>query len=144
MVAPKKIHVHDEFCRDCQACVLACSLHHEGACSPDLARLVIVKDMERYEFHILVCRHCDAPECMLACPDEAIRMDDRGIAIIDDERCNRCGACADRCPHDAIFYTEAQDRYLKCDLCVGRDGGPLCTALCPVGALTLVEEETEG
>lgn len=144
MADPKRIHVEAQLCRDCQACVLACSLHHEEACSPGLARLAILKNMERYEFRILICRHCDAPECMRSCPSEAIRMDDRGVAIIDDERCDRCGVCADRCPHDAIFYSEAQDRYLKCDLCADRDGEPLCTALCPVGALTLMNEETEG
>jgi Fe-S-cluster-containing hydrogenase component 2 len=36
-----------------------------------------------------------------------------------------------------LFYHEAYDRYLKCDLCAGRDGGPVCVAICPVGALTL-------
>ena len=144
MTAPRKIHVNDEFCRDCQACMLACSLDHEGACSLDLARLAIVKDMERYEFHILICRHCETPACMLACPSEAIYRDDRGVTIIDVERCDRCGVCADSCPHDAIFYSEAQDRYLKCDLCADRGGEPLCTALCPVGALRLAKEETEG
>jgi carbon-monoxide dehydrogenase iron sulfur subunit len=58
--------------------------------------------------------------------------------IILDEECNRCGACAASCTYDAIFYNEAQDRYIKCDLCAGREAGPLCVQLCPVEALTLV------
>jgi carbon-monoxide dehydrogenase iron sulfur subunit len=106
-----------------------------------LARLVVTKDMARYEFDIVVCKHCDEPDCMLACPSEAMVLDDRGVVIILEEECDRCGACAAACPHDAIFYNEPQDRYLKCDLCAGREQGPLCVEMCPVQALTLVAAE---
>ena len=66
-----------------------------------------------------------------------------GIAVLDDDACIRCGACVDSCPYGAILYHEAQDRYLKCDLCTGREGGPLCVEVCPVGALALAESEAE-
>jgi Fe-S-cluster-containing hydrogenase component 2 len=36
------------------------------------------------------------------------------------------------------------DRYLKCDLCTGRDGGPLCVEMCPVGALYLAPVTASG
>lgn len=138
MVRRMTIHTHADLCRDCQACALACSLYHEGACGPALARLIVTKDMARYEFDIRICQHCDEPECLAACPADAMSLDDRGVVIIDDDACNQCGACADSCPYDAIFYHEARDRYLKCDLCAGRVDGPLCAQLCPVGALTVV------
>ena len=141
MAAHQKIQVESRLCRECQACVLGCSLHHEGECSLGLARLVVTKDMARYVFSILICQHCDEPDCMLACPSDAMILDDRGVVIILDDECNRCGSCAAGCPHDAIFHNEFQDRYLKCDLCAGRADGPLCVQLCPVGALTLVEAE---
>ena len=64
-----------------------------------------------------------------------------GMVIILDDVCDRCGACAADCPYDAIFYNEAQDRYIKCELCAGREEGPLCVELCPVEALTLGEAE---
>jgi Fe-S-cluster-containing dehydrogenase component len=137
MTRTERIQVEARLCRDCQACVLACSLHHEGECNPALARLVVSKDMARYQFDILVCRHCESPECLLACPTGAMLLDDRGVVILHDEECIRCGACLSSCPYDAIFYNEECDRYLKCDLCAGREGGPLCVELCPVGALTL-------
>lgn len=137
----RRIHVEPKLCRDCQACVLACSLYHEGECSLSLARLAIIKDMERYEFDILICQHCESPECVVACPADAMRIDNRGVVTIVDEDCDRCGVCADSCPYDAIFHNEAQDRYLKCELCIDRDDGPLCVELCPVGALTFVDEE---
>ena len=139
----RRIHVEDELCRNCQTCVLACSLHHEGECSLGLARLAIIKDMEKYECDIFICQHCTSPECVLACPVEAMQIDDRGVVLIVDEECDRCGVCAVSCPHDAIFYNEAQDRFLKCELCAGRDEVPLCVELCPVGALTLVCKKME-
>jgi len=128
-------------CRECQACTLACSLFHEGECNLNLARLVVTKDMARYEFDILICQHCDSPDCIAACPtDGAMLIGERGVVIILDDVCLRCGACAAACPYDTIFYNEAEDRYLKCDLCAGREGGPVCVELCPVGALTLSGE----
>jgi Fe-S-cluster-containing dehydrogenase component len=97
--------------------------------------------MARYEFDILICQHCDSPDCIAACPtDGAMLIDERGVVIILDDVCLRCGACAAACPYDAIFYNEAEDRYLKCDLCAGREGGPVCVELCPVGALTMSGE----
>ncbi|MFQ6039400.1 MAG: 4Fe-4S dicluster domain-containing protein [Candidatus Poribacteria bacterium] len=137
MTELKRIHVENKLCRDCQACVLACSLYHEGECSLGLARLVVSKDMAKYEFNILICRHCEPPDCLLACPSDAMQVDDRGVVYIVDDACERCGFCAASCPYDAIFYNKNQDRYLKCDLCIGREQGPLCVELCPVGALTV-------
>ena len=141
MSCSQRIHTDAALCRDCQACTLGCSLYHEGECRLSLARLSVTKDMAKYEFNILICQHCDSPDCIAACPTEgAMLIDERGVVLIVDDVCLRCGACADSCPYDAIFYNEAEDRYLKCDLCTGREGGPLCIELCPVGALTLSEE----
>lgn len=115
--------------------MLACSLWHEGECNPALARLQVHKDMARLEYEIRICRHCVDPECLAACPEDAMRLDERGVVLIDDDLCIRCGSCQAACPYDAIFYNQSVDRYLKCDLCAGRAEGPLCAAICPVGAL---------
>jgi len=130
------VQVDEDRCRDCQACTLACSLTHEGGCGPSLARLSVQKDMERYVFHIVICQHCAEPACLEACPTDALSLDSRGVVIMNEDLCTGCGSCAVACPFDAILYHRASDRYLKCDLCAGRDGGPVCVAVCPVGALT--------
>jgi len=135
-----RIEVEPRLCRDCQACALGCSLYHDSVCSPDRARLTVTKDMARYEFDIRICCQCETPECLAVCPVGAMALDDRSVVIMDGNVCIRCGACADACPFDAVFYHEASDRYLKCDLCAGRVEGPLCAQLCPVGALKLIEE----
>jgi Fe-S-cluster-containing hydrogenase component 2 len=140
---PKRIQVAPDLCRDCQACTLACSLYHEGECSLSLARLVVSKDMARYEFHIAICQQCDSPDCIPACPTGAMRRSGRGVVVLAEDECTQCGACADSCPFGAVFCNEAQGRYLKCDLCAGREEGPLCAEVCPVGALTLCDATTE-
>ena len=136
----QRIQVESLLCRDCQACALGCSLFHEGECHLGLSRVIVTKNMAAYEFDILICQHCDDPDCVAACPSDAMVVDDRGVVIILDPECHRCGACVSSCPYDAIFYHADQDRYLKCDLCASRDAGPLCVELCPVGALSLVTE----
>jgi Fe-S-cluster-containing hydrogenase component 2 len=57
MVKSKVIQTDTKLCRDCQTCALACSLHHEGECNLGLARLLVTKDMARYEFDIVICKH---------------------------------------------------------------------------------------
>jgi len=138
------IQVDETRCRDCQACTLACSLAHEGGCGPSQARLAVHKDMARYVFYISVCHHCAEPACLDACPTGALALDERGVAILDGQQCIRCGSCEEACPYGAILRHATSDRYLKCDFCAGRDDGPLCVAMCPVGALTVPSWVQEG
>jgi len=136
------ILANGELCRDCQACVLAWSLHHEGQCHPGLARLRIDKDMSRYRFSVRICRHCDDYPCLDVCPTAALRLDGRRVVLIVDEECLQCGACASECPYEAIFFHEASNRFVKCDLCADRPRGPLCVEVCPVGALCMTGGES--
>jgi len=46
------------------------------------------------------CTGCSV--CVDACPFDAIRINEEGIAEIDEEKCTLCGACVDACPFDAI------------------------------------------
>jgi len=139
-----KIEINADVCRGCEACMLSCSLIHEGESNPLLSRVIVKKDMSRYKFQIVLCQQCqvdgDTPECIQACPAEAIRVDERGVVIIVDENCLRCGACVSACPYRAIFYNQKTDQYYKCDLCAGQDAGPLCVEICPVEALVLRNE----
>jgi Fe-S-cluster-containing dehydrogenase component len=117
--------------------MLGCSLFHEDCSNIGLARLIVTKDMSRFDFRIDICKHCSNPKCLADCPADAIGLDERGVVIIDDQKCIRCGSCRENCPFDAIFYNRKVDRYVKCDLCAGRVDGPLCVQLCPAGALQL-------
>lgn len=135
-----KIQVEPALCRDCQACMLGCSLYHDAVCSPARGRVVVTKDMVRYEFDIRICHHCGDPDCLAACPAGAMSLDERGVVKITYDLCTRCGSCAEACPFDAVVYHGGDDRFLKCDLCEDRREGPLCVELCPANALTLIGE----
>ena len=41
-------------------------------------------------------RSCDA--CVGTCPTDAIFSGKRGIKVIDQEKCVKCGTCVDACP----------------------------------------------
>ena len=79
-----------------------------------------------------MCRQCRRPRCLLACPEDAIVVDEHtGARIILSDRCTGCGTCADACPFDEegtiLRLDESAGVYVKCDLC---GGTPTCIRFC--------------
>lgn len=93
------------------------------------------------------CRNCLAHPCKNVCPVNAITMTSKG-ALIDQEKCIRCGRCEGACPYSAIVSYDrpcaavcgvnaigsdelgrAKIDYEKCVSC-GR-----CMTECPFGAI---------
>lgn len=62
----------------------------------------------------------------------------RNIIIIDEEKCNGCGLCADACHEGAICMVNGKAKLLREDYC---DGLGDCLPACPVGAITFEERE---
>ena len=48
-----------------------------------------------------MCRGCVAHPCMEVCPKDAVSME-KGHAVIDQEKCIKCGKCIAICPYHAI------------------------------------------
>jgi len=87
-----------------------------------------------YEPHI--CQLCDTPECVDACPSEALTQDAKtGVINIDDALCTGCEACVVACPHDSIRWSDEMEKLFVCDRC---GGDPICVQFCTVKALQLV------
>ena len=67
--------IDHELCWGCRTCEVACKQEH---LAPEGVRFISVKehgpqmigDKPDFVFHVNVCRHCDEPECVDACPDE--------------------------------------------------------------------------
>jgi len=144
-VSPKlRLEFESSICRWCRSCELACSLYHEGICSPSLSRITIIIDQFNAEASAFFCRQCSEPECLASCPvNGAMIINDKtgAISIVED-LCIGCGFCAKACPYNkeqtVLKFNPDNNTYFKCDLCGGE---PACVEFCPTKALRLVEVE---
>jgi len=132
------ISIIPERCTGCQSCEMACSLSHEGSCSPSLSRIRMKKWEEISVFMPTVCQHCEKPPCMDICPTGARLRDPETDAVVTDEkRCVGCKSCIYACPYAAPTIHPATKRTMTCDLCKGL---PVCTQVCTAGALSFTPE----
>ena len=126
-------------CRECRACELVCSLTHEKECAPSYARLRLRYDVCMDDPEMDVCRNCDRPDCLAACPIEGamwIHQKTQSV-VVDRSRCTACGECVAACPHNdrgnILFIHPRANAAVKCDLCMGN---PQCVRVCPDAALS--------
>ncbi len=140
-------------CQGCLSCMLACSLAHEGRQTLSLARLQVMQDpFERFprDLSLEACRQCVDPQCVKACPVDALQVDREtgNVRRVRADLCQGCMQCVEACPHPpsrAIWDFES-GKAAKCDLCAEapfwkESGGPAgkqaCVEVCPVGAIRL-------
>lgn len=62
----------------------------------------------------------------------------RKIIVIDEEKCNGCGLCADACHEGAIGMVTGKAKLLREDYC---DGLGDCLPACPMNAISFEERE---
>ncbi len=125
-------------CTGCGLCELICSLVHVKACNPERSRIRILR-MEEKGVHIpMFCHQCEEPACVAACPVSAINRDSSSEMIgIDDELCIQCKECITACPYKGIFFDEAEEKIIQCDLCGGE---PNCVKFCETKAIEFLEK----
>lgn len=150
-------------CVGCLACEVNCSTWHASVGRSAVARIKILADKTvklnsqlaaalpgRAGFAPQTCRQCPTPWCLPNCPTEGLQIDPRtGNRFIDETQCIACGKCEVDCPVEfdgtlayksqpiqskRVMYDPAKNVYAKCDLCIGREGGPICVERCPVNA----------
>lgn len=114
--------VDHESCWGCKTCEVACKQEWG---TPEGVRLIYVSEdgprevegRPHFVFHVNVCRHCDDPPCMEACPEEAITKREDGIVVLDDDPCTGCRACIKACPYQVIDFDPDKGIAQKCNLC---------------------------
>lgn len=143
-------------CAGCIACMLACSLVHEGETDLSLSRIQIVQNTWACfpeDIYLAICRQCVSPECVEACPTGALYVDaaNGNVRAVDESLCNGCRVCIDACPFvpSRMVWNPERDVAVKCDLCLntphwGEKGGPhgkqACVEVCPMRALKVIHE----
>lgn len=134
--------VSKDKCTGCQRCEINCTLVNDGVASTHLSRVKVTRNLKSYDGHGILeddwvyfpetCRQCEDPWCGNACPVGAIYADDRGVKIVDKEKCIGCGACVEACPWHMPTLNPETKKSSKCILCGA------CIDGCPSGALSQV------
>ncbi len=124
----KKLTVQPQKCTGCRSCMLVCSFIHADACNYQDSRIKIASEESRGRHTPSVCRFCEDPPCIQACPVDALSKGGETNAIrIDTALCNGCQSCVSACPYEAMFFDPKTDRAFTCDLC---GGDPECVKVC--------------
>ena len=149
--------IDESLCVRCDNCEKACAETHGG-----ISRLDREAGPTFATIHVPTsCRHCEHPHCMKDCPPDALSRTKEGEVFINEETCIGCGNCERNCPYGVIQMAqpsakkpgllswllfgagpgpggaikgEGAKKAVKCDLCMGIDGGPACVRACPTGA----------
>ncbi|MFD3155795.1 4Fe-4S dicluster domain-containing protein [Haloimpatiens sp. FM7330] len=157
-------------CIGCRTCEIACVVAHSekniftaGNCDIEFnPRLHVVKTAQVSA--PIQCRQCEDAPCANACPNGSIVNKD-GVIYINKDTCIGCKTCVIACPFGAIelvqeyhngekvlqegLKVERENKLFfkekiianKCDLCMGREGGPACVEACPTDAFKIVKSE---
>lgn len=117
----------------CRKCVIDCSYFFH----PVNNGMVSLIELATFT---LVCRRCEEPHCVRACPKEALeKLDDpAGMLVRHTVRCVSCRSCSHACPYGTIFPEILPHLTNICDYCADR-GRPSCVPTCPYGALSLCD-----
>jgi len=133
-------------CTGCQTCSLACKSYHDLPAGP--LKYLRIYQYEKGPFpdvslHVqwIPCYHCLKPDCMEACPSNAIFKEPKyGAVLIDNDKCDGCRLCYEACPYGSPVFESDNPTALacKCTLCYDRleqEKLPVCVRACPMRAL---------
>lgn len=126
---------------ECRECVVTCSYFWH----PFNNGIISAVELATY---YLVCRKCEEPHCVNACPVDALEQqeDKDRMLVRHGMRCVGCRSCSHACPYGTIYPDLVPQLLNICDYCAGRRDEPeepLCITTCPYGALSLKAGDSE-
>lgn len=139
----KRIYVDEQWCLGCHLCEYYCAFSNSG--EDDMVHAlknkkiysrITVEEREDVSFAVS-CRHCTDPLCVKGCLTGALSVEN-GVIAIDKEKCISCYTCIALCPFGSVL-PDKEGIIEKCELCIARDGNPLCVEHCPNNAIVFKE-----
>ncbi|MBN1521589.1 MAG: 4Fe-4S dicluster domain-containing protein [Candidatus Aureabacteria bacterium] len=129
---------------ECKECVIQCSYCYHPQ-KPGNNGIISVAELATYA---LVCRRCEEPHCVNACPVDALEQqkEKNKLLVRHNMRCISCRSCSHACPYGTIYPENVPFLIHNCDFCLDRRNNndePLCIKTCPFGALSLKEADAE-
>ncbi|GAB4232540.1 MAG: hypothetical protein Kow00109_05070 [Acidobacteriota bacterium] len=120
----------------CGECRVECDFFYH----PGNQGVLLLRELATYQ---VVCRRCEHPHCVEACPTGALEQGEDRVLVRHLNLCVACRSCSHACPYGTIFPDLLSYHAANCDLCAGRTNGrePLCVRSCPEGALMLPPED---
>lgn len=113
-------------------CEYSCSMEHEKTYNSTKSRIRVVR-LNPFINLAIACRFCEDPQCIIACPKNALsQSEETGVIIVDEDVCNGCSWCIEACDFGSIQLHPARRVAFVCDLCQGE---PKCVEWCPEEAL---------
>jgi formate dehydrogenase iron-sulfur subunit len=145
-------------CTGCRGCQVACKLWNKRSFvktentgsyenPPRLSknnyrRIAFIEQGEgasmKWLFRQEQCFHCANAACVTACPTGALSYKEKGIVLLEQEKCIGCRYCESVCPFQVPQYDAATKKSFKCTFCIDRiqNGmGPSCAKACPTNAI---------
>lgn len=139
----ERLYIDLDICSsgECKECALECSYFYH----PGNNGILSIAELATY---YLVCRKCEEPHCVNACPVDALEQQkDKGNLLIrHNMRCISCKTCSHACPYGTIYPEIIPFIVHNCDFCLDRrkaKNEPLCIQSCPHGALALKKGDIE-
>lgn len=140
-----------DVCVGCKACQLACKdkndlpvgviwrrvIEYESGSWTPSGSIMVPQEIFGY-FTSIACNHCENAICMDACPAGAITKTDKGIVLINEDKCIGCRYCEWVCPYAGPQYNHETGAMTKCDFCYDLQAAgknPACVDACPMRAL---------
>jgi len=127
----KRVILDMDRCLGCRSCSAACYYSHQDM--PNVAYGIIEEGTLP-----LICRQCEQPACVEACPVDALRRESSGVVKRSRMLCIGCGSCVHACPFGVIHPDLQRHQVAKCDMCedrVAAGGEPRCVSACAGRAL---------
>lgn len=121
----------------CSKCEYDCKMNEVGIPKNPL-KTIRISPTASFEKQ---CPNCQVENCILTCPQQALSLDLENNSIqVNEERCNLCGWCFDKCPAGALSQEDDFFFTYLCRLCGDQ---PKCVGVCNKRALTFREVDKE-